>query len=99
MENFASVTDADTPKDAAALPPLTVDAQNAFRSIADWCEEQRGEAAKTAKPGKVATSFPASAEVKVNCDPASCMPSPESPQKRTTIARRPSTGLAVPRVS
>src|SRR5260370_273764 len=36
------------------------------------------------KSGSVAISLPASADSAVNCIPASCMPSPESPQKRTT---------------
>ena len=37
------------------------------------------------KSGKVARSFPASAVDNVNCPPVSCIPSPESPAKRTTI--------------
>ena len=36
------------------------------------------------KSGKVARSFPSSAEVVVNRSPASCMPSPESPANRMT---------------
>ena len=36
------------------------------------------------KSGKVARSLPASAVVRVNWPPVSCMPSPESPAKRTT---------------
>src|SRR5690242_14321410 len=38
------------------------------------------------KSGKVARSLPASAVESVNCPPVSCMPSPESPAKRTTTA-------------
>ena len=37
------------------------------------------------KSGKVARSLPASAVDSVNCPPVSCIPSPESPAKRTTI--------------
>src|SRR5271167_4187327 len=36
------------------------------------------------KSGKVARSFPSSADVVVKRSPASCMPSPESPAKRMT---------------
>jgi hypothetical protein len=38
------------------------------------------------KSGKVARSLPASAVDSVNWPPVSCMPSPESPAKRTTTA-------------
>ena len=38
------------------------------------------------KSGKVARSLPASAVDKVNWPPVNCMPSPESPAKRTTTA-------------
>ena len=38
------------------------------------------------KSGKVARSLPDSAADRVNCPPVSCMPSPESPAKRTTTA-------------
>ena len=38
------------------------------------------------KSGKVARSLPASAVDRVNWPPVSCMPSPESPAKRTTTA-------------
>ncbi len=47
MENFGSVTETATPDDAAA-PPLTPKALSAFGAIADWCEDQRGEAETTA---------------------------------------------------
>ena len=48
MENFASVTETDTP-DAKATPlPLTDKARLAFGVVADWCEEQRGDAETTA---------------------------------------------------
>ena len=36
------------------------------------------------KSGNVAKSLPANAVERVNCPPVSCMPSPESPAKRTT---------------
>ena len=45
------------------------------------------------KSGNVATSLPASAEVPVSWLPASCMPSPESPAKRTTTESSSSIGL------
>ena len=38
-------------------------------------------------------SFPNSAEVLVNWVPANCMPSPESPQKRTVASSRLVIGL------
>ena len=38
------------------------------------------------KSGKVAMSLPIRADVLVNCVPASCMPSPESPQNRTVAS-------------
>ena len=38
------------------------------------------------KSGNVARSLPASAVERVNCPPVSCIPSPESPAKRTTTA-------------
>jgi len=34
----------------------------------------------------VATSLPTRADVLVNCVPANCIPSPESPQKRTVAS-------------
>ncbi len=45
------------------------------------------------KSGNVATSLPASADVFVSCVPANCMPSPESPQKRTVAASTSTSGL------
>src|SRR5687767_13776934 len=39
-------------------------------------------------------SFPTSADVLVNCEPANCMPSPESPQKRTVASSRVRTSLS-----
>ena len=45
------------------------------------------------KSGNVATSLPASAEVLVSWLPASCMPSPESPAKRTTTESSSSIGF------
>ena len=47
------------------------------------------------KSGKVARSLPASAVDSVNCPPVSCMPSPESPAKRTTIASGTSVCVVV----
>ena len=47
------------------------------------------------KSGKVAKSLPASALDRVNCPPVSCIPSPESPAKRTTTA----SGALVERAS
>jgi len=46
------------------------------------------------KSGSVARSLPASADSVVNCVPVTCMPSPESPAKRMTIASRSSIDLA-----
>src|SRR5438132_1126200 len=40
-------------------------------------------------------SFPSSAVSDVNCEPVSCMPSPESPAKRTITWESCSTGLAI----
>jgi hypothetical protein len=48
------------------------------------------------KSGKVARSLPASAVERVNCPPVSCMPSPLSPAKRTTIALNPAAELLRP---
>src|SRR5580704_10753350 len=45
------------------------------------------------KSGSVLTSLPNTADALVNCVPASCMPSPESPQKRTTTVSSCSTFL------
>src|SRR5262252_7261261 len=45
------------------------------------------------KSGRVARSFPASADSVVNCMPVTCMPSPESPAKRITTRSRASTRL------
>ncbi len=38
-------------------------------------------------------SLPARADVFVNCVPANCMPSPESPQNRTVADTKSTTGL------
>ena len=48
MENFASVTDLVPLDDTTPAPPLTPEALSAFGAIADWCEEQRGDAEATA---------------------------------------------------
>src|SRR5436190_23070180 len=48
------------------------------------------------KSGKVLMSLPSSALVSVNCVPANCMPSPESPAKRTVTSVNVVTGLAEP---
>src|SRR3989441_324585 len=45
------------------------------------------------KSGRVLRSLPASADSLVNCMPATCMPSPESPAKRMTTVSRVSTRL------
>src|SRR5260370_40369690 len=46
------------------------------------------------KSGKVLTSLPKAAEVLVSCPPTTCMPSPESPQKRMTADSSCSEGLS-----
>ena len=46
------------------------------------------------KSGNVAMSLPTRADVLVNCVPANCMPSPESPQKRTVASSSSIRGLA-----
>jgi hypothetical protein len=48
------------------------------------------------KSGSVLMSLPTSAEVSVNCVPASCMPSPESPAKRIVTEGTACTGLCRP---
>ncbi len=53
----------------------------------------RGARISAGKSGNVATSLPARAEVLVNCVPANCMPSPESPQKRTVADSTSRSGL------
>src|SRR3954471_17851943 len=45
------------------------------------------------KSGNVLTSLPKVADVLVNCPPTTCMPSPESPQKRMTAESIFSDGL------
>src|SRR3954449_11481088 len=45
------------------------------------------------KSGSVEMSLPRSAVSEVNCEPVSCMPSPESPAKRTITCESCSTGL------
>ncbi len=55
--------------------------------------EPAGARISAGKSGNVAMSFPSSAVSVVNCDPVSCMPSPESPAKRTITWESCSTGL------
>src|SRR5271157_3806852 len=45
------------------------------------------------KSGRVAISLPAIADSAVNCIPANCMPSPESPANRITTLSRRTPGL------
>src|SRR5215216_18464 len=45
------------------------------------------------KSGSVLMSLPTSADVSVNCVPASCMPSPESPAKRIVTEGKRVTGF------
>ena len=45
------------------------------------------------KSGSVLMSLPTRADVSVNCVPASCMPSPESPAKRIVTDGSVCTGL------
>ena len=69
---------------------------------ADARQRAGGARISAGKSGSVLMSLPISAEVSVNCVPASCIPSPLSPQNRTvtdgsvvTGLRRPSAGLDV----
>ncbi len=45
--------------------------------------EPAGARISAGKSGSVEMSFPSSAASDVNCEPVSCMPSPESPANRT----------------
>ena len=54
---------------------------------ADAGSVPRGARISAGKSGNVATSLPARAEVLVSCVPANCMPSPESPARRTVAER------------
>src|SRR5690348_339338 len=56
--------------------------------------EPAGARISAGKSGSVEMSFPRSAVSEVNCEPVSCMPSPESPAKRTITCDSCSTGLA-----
>src|SRR5690242_16702888 len=55
--------------------------------------EPAGARISAGKSGSVEMSFPSSAVSEVNCEPVSCMPSPESPAKRTITCESCSTGL------
>src|SRR2546430_11346558 len=55
--------------------------------------EPAGARISAGKSGRVEMSFPRSAVSEVNCEPVSCMPSPESPAKRTITWESCSTGL------
>ncbi len=56
--------------------------------------EPAGARISAGKSGSVEMSLPSSAVSEVNCAPVSCMPSPESPAKRTITWESCSTGLA-----
>ncbi len=56
--------------------------------------EPAGARISAGKSGSVEMSLPRSAVSEVNCEPVSCMPSPESPAKRTITWDSCSTGLA-----
>src|SRR5881275_550296 len=58
--------------------------------------EPAGARISAGKSGSVEMSFPRSAVSEVNCEPVSCMPSPESPAKRTMTWDSCSTGLDKP---
>ena len=60
--------------------------------------EPAGARISAGKSGSVERSFPSSAVSVVNCAPVSCMPSPESPAKRTITWESCSTGLATVRL-
>ena len=55
--------------------------------------EPAGARISAGKSGSVEMSLPSSAASDVNCEPVSCMPSPESPAKRTMTWESCSTGL------
>src|SRR5215470_19661495 len=56
--------------------------------------EPAGARISAGKSGSVEMSLPSRAVSEVNCDPVSCMPSPESPAKRTITCESCSTGFA-----
>ena len=64
-------------------------AQEVFRAGAPLS----GARISAGKSGSVEMSLPRSAVSDVNCEPVSCMPSPESPAKRTITWESCSTGL------
>ena len=57
--------------------------------------EPAGARISAGKSGKVATSLPKTADSAVNWLPVSCIPSPESPAKRTTTRDSCSTGFSI----
>src|SRR5690349_3155783 len=59
--------------------------------------EPAGARISAGKSGSVEMSLPRIAASDVNCDPVSCMPSPESPQKRTMTCESCSTGFELMR--
>src|SRR5579884_1988344 len=61
------------------------------------CSVPAGARISAGKFGSVARSFPSTAVASVNRVPASCMPSPESPAKRTMTRSRCSTRVGVGR--
>src|SRR5436305_3726387 len=60
--------------------------------------EPAGARISAGKSGSVEMSLPRSAVSDVNCEPVSCMPSPESPAKRTITWDSCSTGLLLTRL-
>ena len=58
--------------------------------------EPAGARISAGKSGSVEMSFPSSAVSEVNYEPVSCMPSPESPAKRTITCESCSTGFSTP---
>ena len=54
--------------------------------------EPAGARISAGKSGSVAMSLPKTAAVRVNCEPVTCMPSPESPAKRMVTRSSSRTG-------
>ena len=62
-------------------------------AVRDLEHESTGARISAGKSGSVLMSLPKMADVFVICVPASCIPSPESPQKRTVMSSRSMTRL------
>ena len=75
---------------------IATSTSGASPGVNTWCDEKliwnpdtpysvpAGARISAGKSGNVERSLPTMAAVVVNCEPVTCMPSPESPQKRTT---------------